>query len=249
MKSTTQLRFFLMLSVTLAASLGPPVAAWDYEPAMAGSQPAWSVEGEWTDTCSCRIPCPCWIKGMPTLGHCSEMFYFHVTKGHYGNVRLDGIDVVQIASSAQGKPTSESRRDRDYQISNLYVSKTLSSHQVAAAEAIFKRLAFSGSMARKHATKRVALHTERGPDFTKVEIPGILHAVVRMRKVMEGKPEPFPYPTKGLPALVGPAIQGESVAFEFHDDGFSWKYSGRQGTFAHFSYSSDRGPMPWESKN
>jgi hypothetical protein len=156
--------------------------------------------------------------------------------------------VVQIASSAQGKPTAESRRDRDYQVSNLYVSKALSPEQVAAVETIFTRLAFSGDMAKVHATKRVPLRAERGTEYAKVEIPGILHAVVKMQKNAEGKPKPFPYPTDGLPEL-GPATQGESVVFEFRDDGFSWKYSGRQGTFAHFSYSSDRGPLPWENKS
>ncbi len=47
--------------------------------------------------------------------------------------------------------------------------------------------------------------------------------------------------------MLGPGTQGESVNFDFHDDGKSWKFAGRQGTFARFSYSTDRGPLPWEA--
>ncbi len=208
--------------------------------------PEWSVEGSWTDTCSCTIPCPCWKKEIPSLGHCSEMFFFHIDKGHYGKTKLDGIEVVQIASSAEGKPTSQSRKDKDYQISNLYVSKSLSADEVAAVEAIFSRLAFSGAIAKKSATKLVELRTGLADDRRKVQIPGILVADVKMQRLSDGSPKPFPYLTTVLPYLA-PGIQGESVLFEFHDDGVSWKFSGRQGTFARFSYSSDRSPLPWEN--
>ncbi len=208
--------------------------------------PEWSVEGRWRDTCSCAIPCPCWKKAVPTLGHCSEMFFFHIDKGHYGPTKLDGIELVQVASSGEGKPTAQSRKDKDYEISNLYIPKSLSLEEAEAVEAIFTRLAFSGSIAKNHATKRVDMQTQLADDWIKVEIPEILAADVKMQKDSSGQPKPFPYPTTIHPML-GPGIQGESVVFEFHDDGFSWKFNGRQGTFANFSYSSDRGPLPWES--
>lgn len=243
MEWTRGLSHFLPMAVMLAAALGMSGSAALQGPDAANPQPEWSVEGEWTDTCSCQIPCPCWKEKMPTLGHCSEMLYFHVTKGHYGKVKLDGIDVVQVASSAQGKTTAQSLHDKDYQISNLYVQNTLSPEQVAAVEVIFTRLGYSGDIGRKHATKRVPLRAKRGADYTDVEIPGVLHAVVRMQKDANGKSKPFPFTKAANPAL-GQGIQGESVAFEFHDDGFSWKYSGRQGILAHFAYSSDRGPLP-----
>jgi hypothetical protein len=227
----------LGLLVTTFSGSNPPAAP---------STPEWSVEGRWRDTCSCAIPCPCWKKEVPTLGHCSEMFFFHIDKGHYGTTNLDGIELVQVASSGEGKPTAQSRKDKDYEISNLYISKSLSREQAEAVEVIFTRLAFSGAIAKNHATKRVDLRTQLGDDWVKVEIPGILQADVKMQKDSNGQPKPFPYPTTIHPML-GPGIQGESVVFEFHDDGFSWKFQGRQGTFANFSYSTDRGPLPWES--
>lgn len=215
------------------------------EPPAAPAAQEWSVEGQWIDTCSCTISCPCWKTELPTIGHCSEMIFFHTDKGYYGKTKLDGIELVQIASSAQGKPAAKSRKDKDYEISNLYIPKSLSAEQAEAVEAIFSRLAFSGSIARKHATKRVDLRRQLEPDHLKVEIPGILVADVKMEKDSSGTPKPFPYPTTIHPML-GPGTQGVSIDFEFHDDGFSWKFAERNGLFARFSYSSDRGPLPWE---
>lgn len=233
-------RAFVVLLVFLGAAL-----AW-LTPRATPAAVEWSVEGRWTDACSCAIPCPCWKKEVPTLGHCSEMFFFHIDKGHYGATKLDGIDVVQIASSAEGKSTSQSRKDRDYQLSNLYISKSLSPEQATAVESIFTRLAFSGPIAKKSATKRVDVQAKVSDDRCKVEIPGILTADVKAQKLGDGRPAPFPYNTTAVYPYLGPGTQAESVVFEFHDDGLSWKLSGRNGNFANFSYSSDRGPLPWE---
>ena len=214
-------------------------------PVSAADPPSWSVEGRWVDTCLCALPCPCWKKEKPTFGHCSEMFFFHVDKGHYGATRLDGVEVVQVASSAEGKTTSQSRKDKDYTISNLYLPAHLDPAAAAAAASIFSRLAFSGPIAKLHATKEVQIKSQLTADRLKIEIPGILLADVRMHKDAGGAPEPFVYPTTNLP-WIGPGIQGESEIFEFHDDGVSWSVQHRHATFAHFSYSSERGPLPWE---
>jgi hypothetical protein len=37
-----------------------------------------------------------------------------------------------------------------------------------------------------------------------------------------------------------------SLGFDFHDDGVGWSVKGRHAAWATFSYSSDRGPLPWE---
>jgi len=214
-------------------------------PASAAETPPWSVEGQWVDACLCALPCPCWKKEMPTFGHCSEMFFFHIAKGHSGAISLDGLDVVQVASSGEGKTTSQSRKDKDYVLSNIYLPQHIDPAAAAAVTAIFSRLAFSGPIAKQHATKEVQIKSQLTADRLKIEIPGILVADVRMHKDASGAPEPFVYPTTNLPWL-GPGIQGESEIFEFHDDGVSWSVQHRHATFAHFAYSSERGPLPWE---
>ncbi|WKV70536.1 DUF1326 domain-containing protein [Streptomyces sp. PCS3-D2] len=60
--------------------------------------PAWHVSGDWFDTCRCDIPCPCSFAQPPTYGECDGVLAWHVREGHYGDVRLDGLNVLMVAS-------------------------------------------------------------------------------------------------------------------------------------------------------
>jgi hypothetical protein len=52
--------------------------------------PSWHVVGDWFDICSCDIPCPCEFAQAPTNNACQGMLAWHIRKGRYGDVRLDG---------------------------------------------------------------------------------------------------------------------------------------------------------------
>ena len=49
---------------------------------------------------------------------------------------------------ARQAESDQSRKDKDYDVSSLYIPKFLSADQATAVEAIFCRLAFSGSIAK-----------------------------------------------------------------------------------------------------
>jgi hypothetical protein len=211
------------------------------------ADPAWSVEGQWADACNCQAPCPCWKREVPTAGDCGDLFYFHIEKGHYGELKLDGLDVVQIFKTAGGKSMAQSRKDKDVAIANTYTSKDQSPAVAAALETIFLRLSPTQlPSAKLHATKRVEFAATMGPERVAIEIPGVLTVDLKATKDASGKPIPFPYSMKAIPWTVGPAVQAESVVYNFNDDGVSWEIKQRHATFARFAYSSDRGPLPWE---
>ncbi len=58
--------------------------------------PEWRVEGDWFDVCSCSIPCPCEFAQPPTNNHCEGVLAWHIREGHYGDVRLDGLNVLAL---------------------------------------------------------------------------------------------------------------------------------------------------------
>ncbi|MER5719064.1 DUF1326 domain-containing protein [Streptomyces sp. NPDC002132] len=62
------------------------------------SSPAWHLAGDWFDTCKCAIPCPCTFAQPPTFGDCEGIMAWHIREGNYGNVQLDGLNVVMVAS-------------------------------------------------------------------------------------------------------------------------------------------------------
>jgi hypothetical protein len=59
--------------------------------------PEWWVRGDWFDVCSCDIACPCEFAQPPTNNRCDGVLAYHVREGAYGDVRLDGLNVLGVA--------------------------------------------------------------------------------------------------------------------------------------------------------
>jgi hypothetical protein len=70
--------------------------------------PSWQVSGQYYETCSCDFVCPC-VPGQmavsPTKGSCTFAMAFHIDRGSYGQVSLDGLGfiVLGFTPEAMGK--------------------------------------------------------------------------------------------------------------------------------------------------
>jgi len=51
----------------------------------------WSVEGIEFGSCNCVYACPCQFEALPTDGHCRGFEVVRIDKGHFGEVKLDGL--------------------------------------------------------------------------------------------------------------------------------------------------------------
>jgi drug/metabolite transporter (DMT)-like permease len=58
--------------------------------------PQWYLKGDWFDVCNCRIPCPCTFAQPPTEGDCDGILAWHIREGRFGDVSLDGLNVVGL---------------------------------------------------------------------------------------------------------------------------------------------------------
>ena len=54
-------------------------------------QTDWRLSGEWIKNCNCAFGCPCDFNARPTNGNCKGLVGMHITEGHFGDVRLDGL--------------------------------------------------------------------------------------------------------------------------------------------------------------
>ena len=59
--------------------------------------PSWILKGDWFDVCSCNIACPCEFAEPPTGDHCEGVLAWHVNDGKFGDVVLNGLNVVAVA--------------------------------------------------------------------------------------------------------------------------------------------------------
>ena len=60
--------------------------------------PRWWMKGDWFDVCSCDIACPCEFGQAPTNNHCEGVLAHHIREGAYGDLRLDGLNVIAVAA-------------------------------------------------------------------------------------------------------------------------------------------------------
>ena len=70
--------------------------------------PAWEINGEYFETCSCDYVCPCILTNMaapPTNGDCNFAMVFQIDRGALDSVKLDGLSfaVVGNAPDIMGK--------------------------------------------------------------------------------------------------------------------------------------------------
>jgi Protein of unknown function (DUF1326) len=65
--------------------------------------PHWWMRGDWFDVCSCDITCPCEFAQPPTNNRCEGVLAYKVRKGAYGDVRLDGLNVLGIGQFTRQK--------------------------------------------------------------------------------------------------------------------------------------------------
>ena len=56
--------------------------------------PKWNLSGDWFDVCKCNIPCPCLFAQTPSYGDCEGVMAYHIKHGQYGEISLDGLNVL-----------------------------------------------------------------------------------------------------------------------------------------------------------
>lgn len=57
----------------------------------------WEIQGAELVNCNCAYGCPCQFNALPTEGFCEAAGAFSIEKGHYGDVKLDGLVMAIVA--------------------------------------------------------------------------------------------------------------------------------------------------------
>ena len=55
---------------------------------------AWNIKGPHVVNCNCDYGCPCQFNALPTYRSCLALAAWKIEKGHYGDIRLDGLHAV-----------------------------------------------------------------------------------------------------------------------------------------------------------
>ena len=56
----------------------------------------WEIQGTELINCNCSYGCPCQFNALPSKGFCEAMGAISITRGHYGDVPLDGVKIAVV---------------------------------------------------------------------------------------------------------------------------------------------------------
>src|SRR3954454_13681191 len=89
-----------------------------------------SVQGDYFETCSCDVSCPCIWLGQATQDACDVLLAWHVTEGQKDGVDLAGLNAVMAAH------TPKQMTDGNWKVA-LYLDDRATPEQAEAMGAVF----------------------------------------------------------------------------------------------------------------
>ncbi len=192
----------------------------------------WSLDGEWINSCSCDSGCPCLFYSDPTQGHCDSLDGFHITKGKYGNVKLDGLNAVMLGKTPgnfwKGGWTGA-----------LYLDKRADPKQRQALETIL-----GGKAGGAPAVLAGLVSNNKGIKYEEVQID-TMKIWVSVPGILEYQLKPTEGGDKKKPIMVAnhpfsPAIDsmgmGVGVKSHYNDYGIQFDNTGKDGNYAQFHF-------------
>lgn len=201
----------------------------------------WRIEGDYFENCNCDVVCPCLVSpaapltARPTQGACEVALIFHIDRGDFGGVALDGLNVV-IAARTPG-PMAEG----NWAVA-AYLDERADERQTEALGTIFTgaaggpMAAFAPLIATHLGVAKVPIAYRIEGRKRSAEIPGTLHMSVHaLPSLREGEE---------IWAATGHPVNPTKLAFAVGDrdstftgHGMRWDNSGRNGHYAPIAWS------------
>lgn len=196
----------------------------------------WKLEGDYFEGCNCDSICPCIFLLDPDEGYCNLTVAWHIEKGHYDSIPLDGLNTVAVFVAPGNMFTGPKMKVA------FYVDKNANQEQIDALSNIFSGQSggffavaakFIGEMVGiKSAPITFGMEGKRRwlriPEYLTLEI-----------EAMKGND-----PNKDS-LIVNPSFSivpghdhviARSTKYSYNDHGFQWDTTGKNGFYSRFKY-------------
>ncbi len=209
--------------------------------------PRWHVEGDWFDVCKCSIPCPCTFAQRPSFGDCDGILAYHIRRGSYGGVELDGLNIVAVGHfdgniwAGETKVTLGMYMDERASEEQRDALRRIWSGEVGGFPAMFAQL-----FGEVRGLEYVPIEIEVADDlaYWRAEVPG------RVSARGEALGGPMTPPGKRVQTYNAPgsetgpgtvATWGTGVTDSVNAYGFEWNWAGRSSKHIPFDWSGPDG--------
>jgi hypothetical protein len=206
------------------------------------TQKSWKLTGDYFETCSCDVVCPCLVSPNPPLtarpsqGLCDVAIAFHIDRGSYDGVLLDGLNVA-VVGHVPGPMA-----DGNWTLA-AYIDERADDRQSAALEAIFggaeggPMAAFAPLVGTHLGVRKVPITYSIQGKTRSAEIPDVMR--------MSVDPLPTMHPGGEIWTSAGHPIAPDKLALAvggkdstFTDHGMRWDNSGKNGYYALIAWSN-----------
>jgi len=202
----------------------------------------WRLSGEYFENCNCSVVCPCLMStsaplaARPTEGACEVVLAFHIDRGSYDGVSLDGLNIA-LAVLAPG-PMGDGNLS-----AAAYIDERADDRQTAALGAIFTgaeggpMAAFAPLITTHLGVKKTPIRYAVTGTHRSVEIPGIMQMAV--------EPIPSLHPSGETWVAAGHPVAPDKMALAvgssgstFADYGMHWDNSDKNGHYAPITWAN-----------
>jgi hypothetical protein len=201
-----------------------------------GTMTKWNLTGTYFETCNCEAACPCVFTSPPTQGHCTALVAWHIDKGQYEDVKLDGLNVA-LAVHAPGNMVATKWKVAAYFDDKASAAQNDALHAIFSGKAGGHPAILASFIGELAGAKNVPMRYQANGKHASLTIPGIAEAEIEAMEGQGGKPITIDnHPLCVAPG--NPATVARSKNFQFSDYGMDWKLSGRNGFLSPFAYSA-----------
>jgi hypothetical protein len=191
------------------------------------------IEGVGLFQCQCAAhACPCQTNGPPTHGTCYAADFAHIKSGHYGEVKLDGLNVALVGNLVDPKP--------ERLFATLYLDQKASPEQFDALRKMMEYMnnayvAMPGEPAvpfHKISAVPFAFSELAGQTIYQVTIPGILEEKAVLQRDSNGNPVST---ITAMDSWSNTVHNADNVIFRYHDKGSGKKWD-ESGDYSNVKY-------------
>jgi hypothetical protein len=197
---------------------------------------SWKIEGTYFETCNCESACPCVFLSKPSEGHCDALVAWHIDRGAFEGVKLDGLNVALAVHS----PGHMAQVKWDVAV---YLDERADAAQTDALTKIFAGQAgghpsrLAAHVGKILGVASVPMRYAANGRQRSLSIPGIAEAAIEAIEGQGGAEVTI----ENHPLCIAPgepAVAARSKKLDYRDHGKHWEFSSRNGFYSPFRYAA-----------
>ena len=197
----------------------------------------WMLSGTYFEACNCDTACPCVFLSDPTTGDCNLLVAWHIERGNYGDVELEGLNVAVAVHSPANMTQG------NWRVAVYFDERASEGQQQALAQIFTGQAGGHPAVLRSFMTEvlgvaNVPIEYREDGRRRSLRIAGIASSEIEAIEGQGGADVLL----ENVPLCIvpgHPSVVAKSTTLRYEDHGLSWEISGKNGFYSPFTYQGE----------